>query len=172
MNCVHFARILADFHEGKLSAREKQAAVEHVDRCPTCKRLLAVATGNSDILPEAERDGLAGSILERTIGGPVCPRVESLLWDFVKGEQDPEESHLIDLHLEHCDGCRAMAADLQPITDRMAEVMRMYGVTADRLRGRPMVVGGDPDGRGVVAAASYEAGFRGSTPLPWTSGRL
>lgn len=30
---------------------------------------------------------------------------------------------------------------LPPITDRMAEVMRMYGVTADRLRGRPMVGG-------------------------------
>ena len=26
-----------------------------------------------------------------------------------------------------------------------------------RLKGKPVIVGGDPDGRGVVSAASYEA---------------
>jgi uncharacterized protein len=36
---------------------------------------------------------------------------------------------------------RAKAAELPPITARMAEVMRMYGVTAGRLRGRPVVGG-------------------------------
>jgi uncharacterized protein len=33
------------------------------------------------------------------------------------------------------------AMELPPITERMAEVMRMYGLTADRLRGRPRTGG-------------------------------
>lgn len=34
---------------------------------------------------------------------------------------------------------RPAEMELAPITERMAEVMRMYGMTADRLRGRPRV---------------------------------
>ncbi len=34
---------------------------------------------------------------------------------------------------------RPAEMELPPITERMAEVMRMYGMTADRLRGRPRV---------------------------------
>ncbi len=122
MNCARFARVLAEFHEGKLSAGEEKAANEHLAGCVNCKKLLEVSVGGRDILPEEMRDDLAESILERTVGGPVCPRVEPLLWEFVRREQAPEESHLIHLHLDHCDACRSMAADLALIQDALPEM--------------------------------------------------
>jgi hypothetical protein len=125
MNCVRFARILADYHEGKLPAQEKAAAEEHLDECRSCRKLLEVTTGSVDILPEEMREGLTRSILHYTSGGPVCPRVESSLWEFASGEQSAEESQLIVLHLDHCAGCRAMAADLaliQEVLPAMAEI--------------------------------------------------
>jgi hypothetical protein len=125
MNCVRFARILADYHEGKLSAEERAAAEEHLDECHSCQKLLEVTTGSVDILPEEMREGLTLSILNCTSGGPVCPRVESSLWEFVDGAQSSEESQLIALHLDHCAGCGAMAADLaaiQAVLPEMAEI--------------------------------------------------
>jgi anti-sigma factor RsiW len=125
MNCVRFARILADYNEGKLPAEERAAAEEHLDECPSCRKLLEVATGGVDILPEEMREGLTLSILEHTSGGPVCPRVESSLWEFAGGELSSEESHLTALHLDHCAGCRSMAADLaayQSVLPAMAEI--------------------------------------------------
>lgn len=125
MNCIRFTRILADYHEGKLSAEERSAAEEHLDECHSCRKLLEVTTGGVDILPEEMREGLTRSILDYTSGGPVCPRIESSLWEFAGGEQSAEESQLIALHLDHCAGCRSMAADLariQAALPAMAEI--------------------------------------------------
>jgi hypothetical protein len=125
MNCVRFARILADYHEGKLTAGERAAAEEHLRGCQSCRKLLNVTTGGIDILPDAMREGLTRSVLERTSGGFVCPRVEASLWEFAHGELPSEESHLIALHLDHCTGCRTIAENLvlmQDVLPAMAEI--------------------------------------------------
>jgi hypothetical protein len=125
MNCVRFTRILAEYIEGQLPAGERSAAEDHLEKCPSCRKLLEVTTGGIDILPEEMREGLTRSILDCTSCGPACPRVASLLWEFAGGEQSSEESHLIALHLDHCAGCRSIAAELagiQAVLPAMAEI--------------------------------------------------
>jgi ABC-type ATPase with predicted acetyltransferase domain len=59
-----------------------------------------------------------------------------------------------------------VAIALPPITARMAEVMRMFGVTADRLRGRPMVGGCEVSLRpGQIALVTGFSGAGKTTAL-------
>jgi len=124
MNCKRFARILADFQEGKLDSGEQSAADAHLRECPTCRRLLNIARGDIDTLPEDSGDALTRSILDRT-SGSACPRVESRLCEFVDGELEAEDSQLIAQHLYHCADCRSIAEDLvvlQEVLPTMAEI--------------------------------------------------
>jgi predicted anti-sigma-YlaC factor YlaD len=124
MNCSYFAGILADYQEGKLPPDEQSAAEVHLRNCPSCLRLLDVARGNVDILPENQRNELAKAILDRTSGSP-CERVESSLWDFVEGGLDAENSQLVALHLDHCADCRSLADELimmQEVLPAIAEI--------------------------------------------------
>jgi hypothetical protein len=111
MDCSHFAEILADLQEETLSPGEQSAARAHLAECSVCRRLLEIAGGAIDILPQDGHDALARSILDRT-SGPACVRVESSLWDFIEGELSSEDSHLLSLHLENCPECRSLAEDL------------------------------------------------------------
>jgi anti-sigma factor RsiW len=119
MNCARFAKILADYQEGKISAAERERVERHLEQCLSCQKLLEIACGSVDILPADMQEGLARAILDRTSGGPVCPRVESSLWEYAAGRQSPEESQLISLHLDHCANCRAAAADLDLIQETL-----------------------------------------------------
>lgn len=124
MKCSRFAGILADFQEGTLSFAERAAAAEHLEGCPACRKLLAAARGDADILPQKECEDFVLAILNRT-SGSVCPRVESTLWDFARGDLESEESQLITLHLDHCAGCRMLAedlAELQTVLPSIAEI--------------------------------------------------
>ena len=124
MNCVRFAKILADFHEGKLPLRESADAEQHLERCPSCRMLLQVAFGDVRILPQEMQDGLAEAILKRT-SGLVCQRAEASLWEFARGELPAEEAQLINLHLDHCAACQSIAeecAALQEILPGLSQI--------------------------------------------------
>lgn len=116
MNCSHFARILADFQEGKLLPDEQSTVEEHLGKCPACRRFLDVVRGNVDILPDDQRNRLVNAILDRT-SGSACQRVESFLWDFVEGGLSAENSQLVAFHLDHCAACRSLAGELAVIQD-------------------------------------------------------
>jgi hypothetical protein len=145
MKCRRLAGILADFQEGLLSPGEKQAAAEHLEACPDCRELLAIAHGISDIIPGSEREQFTLDVLSRT-SGSVCPRVESGLWDFAGGGPESEESTLIALHLEHCSGCRILAEEiyeLHAVLPAIAEIdpgesftREVIGITSARRAGQ------------------------------------
>jgi len=139
MSCSRFIRILADFQQGKLLSEEQMAADAHLAHCPACRRLVEIAQGRIDILPESGRDELTRSILDRT-SGPSCPRAESSLWEFAGGELSAGDSQMIALHLDHCSACRAIAGDFD-------EIQRVL----------PEIAGFEPDGlftRDVLCATS------------------
>jgi hypothetical protein len=124
MDCGHFIEIIADFQEGKLAAVEQSAAEDHLRKCADCRAFLDVVRGNRNMLPENQRDELARSILDRT-SGPVCPRVESSLWEFAGGETSAQDSKMIALHLDHCADCKSLAeafAAMQEVLPAMAEI--------------------------------------------------
>jgi anti-sigma factor RsiW len=124
MNCDLFARVLADFQEGRLRWDERTAAEAHLAECDSCRRLLAIAHGKLSLLPEEMSRELARSIIERT-SGRACPRVTELLCSYIDGELGSEDSGLITAHLSGCTSCRALADELALMaTDlpRMAEI--------------------------------------------------
>jgi len=83
-----------------------------------------MARGDSDILPQKECEDFVLAILDRT-SGPVCPRVESNLWDFAGGDLGSEESQLITLHLDHCAGCRMLAEDLAELQEVLPSIVEI-----------------------------------------------
>jgi len=136
MNCRNFARILADFHEGALSREERAAAEAHLEICSACRRLRDIARGSIDILPRDGSGELTRAILDQT-SGPVCPRVETGLWDYVRGELNRDDSELIESHLDHCTGCRSVAGNLammQQMLPAMAEMDPGESFTREVLR--------------------------------------
>jgi|WetSurMetagenome_2_1015567.scaffolds.fasta_scaffold34805_1 hypothetical protein len=122
MICVRFADILADFLDNNLSAEDLAAALDHVERCAECRKLLEIARGGVDILPARVRQDFSNSVLART-SGAACSRVEPALWEFVEKRSVSDDADLIAMHLEHCPACSSIAAEtalLQELLPAMA----------------------------------------------------
>jgi hypothetical protein len=124
MKCNRFAGILADFQEGTLSLSQQTAAAQHLEECPSCRQFLAIARGDANMLPQKECEDFVLAILDRT-SGPVCPRVESNLWEFSGGALGSEESQLITLHLDHCTGCRILAEDIAELQEVLPSILEI-----------------------------------------------
>jgi hypothetical protein len=121
VNCELFAKILADFQEGKLRFGEQSAAEAHLKGCDSCRRLLAIARGKLSVLPEEISRELALSIIEHT-SGPACPRVEECLCSYVDGELSSEVSQLVSSHLDSCPACRTLADRLGIMAEELPQM--------------------------------------------------
>jgi hypothetical protein len=75
-------------------------------------------------MDEKNKEDMIQSILRRTSGSP-CRRAEALLCDHVDGTLEELDARLVQGHLDHCAGCRDLAATLagmQPTLAEMAEI--------------------------------------------------
>jgi anti-sigma factor RsiW len=124
VNCDLFAKILADFQEGRLRFDKRIAAEAHLEECDSCRRLLSIARGKLSLLPEEVGRELARSIIERT-SGPACPRVKESLCSYVDGDLNSEDAQLVADHLDSCHDCATLAETLGMMASelpRMAEI--------------------------------------------------
>ena len=79
--------------------------------------------GRSSDDDQRRRDeDLIRNVLERTSGSP-CERAAGLLPDLTDGALEDLDRQLVQAHLEHCPGCRALAVTLgwlDPLLPKMA----------------------------------------------------
>jgi hypothetical protein len=166
MKCSRFARILADYQQQTLLPEEQVDADAHLEGCPSCRKLLGIARGEADVLPEAGREDLIRSILSRT-SGTRCPRVGASMWDYIGDGLGTDDSQLIALHLDHCGSCREMAeacAEIRGILPAMAEIEPDGSFTRDVLRVTSQSVISES-----LSVGNPASGFVGRLRILWDS---
>jgi len=111
MDCREWENQLADLLEGRLTAKQREQAQEHLAGCPACRDLLAAVRRNRAVLSETEGRDLTAAILAATTGS-ACGRAEELLGDLPGGGLAGLDEKLLRAHLEHCAQCSALAETL------------------------------------------------------------
>jgi len=149
MSCSRFEDRLERLIDGTLDARERDEAERHLESCPRCRDLLALAQGDLDLSvpPPGGEAALTAAIL-RSTSGSACGSAEQRLCDLTDGTLGAADATLVGMHLEHCAGCRALArtlamlseelpamAEIRPDPDFVADVMRATAWPAPRSGG-------------------------------------
>ncbi len=123
MDCRFWEEILEDYLAGTLSAEIRQQADQHLAECLDCRELLATVRNASTAL-SGQHDDLTGSILAATSGSS-CGRACEHLPDLVDETLVAGDNELVQMHLEHCSDCRAVAETLTWLKPVLAEMAFM-----------------------------------------------
>jgi len=124
-NCQDWADLLDDYLDGSLDATRQKLAERHLAACPACQELVAQArTNRAELAPGPDDARLTAAVLAQT-SGPACQRAEQLLPDHAAGHLTGADAALLASHLEHCAGCRQIAATLawlQPLLPELGAI--------------------------------------------------
>ena len=157
MDCRTFEDRLDEFEAGTLPAGDAAAANGHLETCPRCSSLHALASGHSDPLPRDTGDEMVSSILRRTTG-TACAAAEPHLCDWVDGGLESADSEILSLHVAHCSNCSALAAslaELKAFLPSMANLEPDDRFTDDVLRATT----GLPGNQRFIRGSAMKAGF-------------
>lgn len=120
MKCSEFEEGLGGYLAGDLPRRKIRRAEAHATRCPRCRRLMQIASGELDILSPAMEEDLARSILDRT-SGDLCFRALENWCESAPGGDTPENRELRE-HLARCPECAATAGILKELETALPDL--------------------------------------------------
>lgn len=124
LECRECEALLDAALSGTLDERGLRLVESHLETCPECRELFAVARSARDGIAGAETPDQTGAILART-SGSACGRARQLLPAMIDGDIGLEDAALLDGHLQHCPECAALADALAwsaPVLLELAEV--------------------------------------------------
>lgn len=150
MNCRECRSLLTDYVERRLSAESAARIAAHLSDCPRCRDIELLLRDGPAVPGVDPPDGLLEGVLRRTTG-PACRRAEELLGDLVDGTLAGLDLDLLNSHLDHCGGCRALAASMSRIGAELPSLARVEpdGWFVSRVLAATVGHAGEPVPRGV-----------------------
>jgi len=155
VSCQGIQQRLQDLLDGRLDAAVRREVEEHLAGCVECRTVIDLLRLD---LPEEAPDLTAG-VLERT-SGSACERAHALLCDAADETLVGIDAELLNLHLDGCVGCTALATALETLTvdlPTMAEVHPPADFTASVLAATTGPVPTRWDGWGKRLARGWAA---------------
>jgi hypothetical protein len=134
MNCRIWDASCDDYLNGSMDPALRIVFLAHAVDCPRCEGILEALDMDLTMLADGAPD-LTSNIIART-SGSACSRAEEALAAGLDTVAD-DQRLLVQGHLEHCDGCRALAATLSwliPQLHDMGELSPQTDLTYDVLR--------------------------------------
>lgn len=121
MDCATVHERLDAWLAGELPAGERRAVDAHLDACPDCREIVALARTEPVGAGVEPSSGFAREVLARTVGSP-CGGARAMLPGAVDRAPTTVEDDLVRLHVETCEECTLvyrvlarMRVDLPPL---------------------------------------------------------
>lgn len=120
IDCAGLEARLEVLVSGGLAAEARRACEEHLSECARCADLVELAALPAPAVPEGT--ALVAEVLRRT-SGAICESAEKML-AARSGNQAPA-TELLEVHLTHCDGCRALDRALAALALDLPELAEL-----------------------------------------------
>ena len=127
MNCREFQDRLEALVGGTLAPEVERELRDHLRSCVHCREMEELVSGGVLVPEVSPPDDMTAAILDRTSGSP-CVRCRELLCDFTDDTLERIEridTDLVRLHLETCDGCRAISVVLTRLAEDLPAMARL-----------------------------------------------
>jgi anti-sigma factor RsiW len=123
-DCRFIEDSLEDVLAGRLTPDMQASLDKHLAKCATCRQLLEIVQGTTNLFSMDSCQELTQAILGQT-SGLGCRRARIQLPDWVDQQLTAEDAELLQEHLRHCVACRALTevlVELRTDLPKLAEI--------------------------------------------------